>query len=334
MRFLVARGVPDSYRDDIVQETGVRLFRTWHRVDLDQGAWGLTRTIAVHAIVDYSQRKRDYEVTDLTQLPDDSDLEVAGIARFRLASVGRALAQMSSTDRRILLSEVGAASPPQLGRSATKMARSRARQRLRVMVHKPGSWGFLSPLSLRLRFASGRRFFERSMMHPQFAEGAMAVVVSLAITVASLDLGAARVAPGVSAAGSVGGPLRVAMATADMMDGSNGSNAALGIGVSPEAAYGDEDESVQDEPEGHWLRDDPLYAQETARQAGEDANTLGGDTQQAAQDARDAAQVFYEGAKEIAEDSAQIAEEEATYAAELAREEARQAQETVEDETR
>ena len=333
MRFLAARGVPDSYRDDIIQETGVRLFRTWHRVDPDPGVWGLARTIAVHAIVDHAQRKPDYDVTDLTQLPDDSDLEVAAIARFRLASVGRALTQMSSMDRRILLSEVGAASPPRLGRSATKMARLRARQRLRVMVHKPGSWGVLSPLSLRLRFASGRRFFERSLMYPPFAEGGIAVVVTLAVTLATLDLGAAAAAPFASS-GPIGGPPGVGIATVDLINGSHRPVAARGTGVSPEAANADPVKAREEKPEKHWLRDDPLYAQETAHQAREDAEHLGGDAEQAAQDVRTAAQEFHDGGKEIAEELAKIAEEEARYAAKLARKEARYAQEMAEEETR
>ena len=320
MRFLVARGVPDSYRDDIVQETGMRLFRTWHRVDPDQGAWGLARTIAVHAIVDYAQRKSDYDETDLTQLPDNWDLEVAGIARFRLASVDRALTQMSSTDRRILLSEVGAASPPRLGRSATKMARLRARQRLRVMVHKPGSWGVLSPLSLRLRFASGRRFFKRSMMYPQFAEGAMAVVVTLAITVAALTPGAGAVAPFASST-PMQGHLAAGVATTTMLDDDR-ANAARGAATSPQGTSGPTVEGVE-VPEERWLRNDPLYAQETAQQAGEDANQFHSDAQQAAQDVREGAQFFHDEAKR-----------EARYAVKLAREEARYAQEMAEEETR
>lgn len=90
-RLLAARRIPDSQRDDIIQETGIKLLRAWDRVDPDQGAWGLARTMALHAIADDANSKRRYEVTELVDLPDASDLEGAGIARFRLASVGRAL---------------------------------------------------------------------------------------------------------------------------------------------------------------------------------------------------------------------------------------------------
>ena len=305
-RLLAARRVPECQRDDIIQETGVRLFRAWHRLDPDQGAWGLARAIAIHAIADGAITHNRYEVTDLTELPEPLDPERAGIARFRLSSVRRALAQMSPTDRRVLLAEVGAAPPPTLGRSAMKMARSRARQRLRVLVEKRGSWSGLPEISLRVRAEYGRRLFhERAVTYQQFAEGAVATIVAVAITVSGLNSsiegsGSARLQDTVGGLHALG----AAMTGMDLSNVRTARRAFSTPVIRSDALAGREDLAAKAESAEPWWKD-PLYARETAQHARHDAEQLQKDTEQARKDAE---QIGEDG-EQLAEDGKQLAED-------------------------
>ena len=337
-RLLRARHVPDWQRDDIVQETGVRLFRAWDRIDPSLGVWGLARAIAIHAIADSANVRNRYELTEITDLPDPSDSERAGIARFHLSSVRRALPLMSSTDRRVLLAEVGVVSPPALGRSAMKMARSRARQRLRVLVEKPGSWAGLSHIPLRFRTACAKCFaHDRALVSSHLAEGAIAAFVALVLTVTAMDSAPPRDAPDGRIDGSADGPVDVAVALVGrdqpVRHRAGRASASSALGESTAAGQPGSPGSS-----GNQWDDDPLYARQTAEQIGKDAQREGEFWQDQAefwQDQAEAEAEFWQDEAEFWQDQAEAEgefwREQAQFLAHAAHEEARRAKRTAEE---
>lgn len=306
-RLLIARRVPEPLRDDIIQETGIRLLRVWHRVDPNRGAWGLARTIAIHAIADGASNQGRYEVLELEELAetaDTSDSEQAGIARFRLSSVRLALSHMSIADRRILLAELGAASPPSLARSAMKMARSRARQRLRVLVQKPGSWAGLPYIPLRGRLGT----FQRSCLgspsaHPQLVEGVAAAALALALTVTTPQIGNSFAEPrqlsdgqGDSRSLIVDRPLIAADRGYATEHGRRAQEDSVSQ-ANAEPSTTEEDESHEGTTAKHVMQD-AEHVKQDADQAKKDADQAGRDAEQMKKDAEQ----LKKDAEQLAED--------------------------------
>ena len=248
----------------------MRLLRSWDRLDPDKGAWGLARAIALHAIADGARGRDRHQSLEAIDLRDASDLERAGIARFRLSSVRQALLQMTPTDRRVLLTEVGVVSPPALGRSAMKMARSRARQRLRALVERPGSWVASPLIYLRQKVNRERQaaYERRVLMYPHLAESAMAAIIALTMTFATI----------------IGGGEGDTSLPMDGIQGGRSAGILLGITrgdgevsdrlerISTFQALSPEHVSYSRNPA--W-NNDPLYARETAAQVQKDAEQLG-----------------------------------------------------------
>jgi DNA-directed RNA polymerase specialized sigma24 family protein len=314
-RLLAARRVPDCQRDDIMQETAVRLFRAWDRLDPAQGAWGLARAIALHAIADGAAARARYELEELAEVPDRSDPERAGIARFHLSSVRRALSQMSPIDRSILLAEVGAATSPALGRSAMKMARSRARRRLRILVEKPGSWATLPHLSLRIKTYGRRLMHERVLMYPQFAEGAIATMVALALTVTTMGNGTDAAGPRRST-DDIGPGRSIAVVAARTTEPTHAWTASERRELS--ASHRDY-ASAHEDPDRrsgeHWLKESAAMAKRDAEQAGKEAKRLG-------KEAEYLAYLVEEETKRTGKEAERLGKE-AEYLADLAQEEAK-----------
>lgn len=135
---LARRGVPPDRREDIVQETGLKLLKTWERVDASKPLWPLTVTIALNLMRDQARKGLFTEVP--TEIPDRSasdNVEELNLARLELKRAGLALAQLNPGQREVLLAEVDPASYRSTSSpAATKMLRMRARRKLSVLMQQ------------------------------------------------------------------------------------------------------------------------------------------------------------------------------------------------------
>lgn len=146
---LASRGVYGPLQDDITQETGLRLFQAWERVDSSRPVNPLAATIALNLLRDEVRRNREV-VGEVPERPALDDVERLGMARLELQRVGRALGDLSTDHRLVLLHELADEKPaPTRGRAATKMLRMRARRRLAAILEAAG--GFAAVAWVRLR---------------------------------------------------------------------------------------------------------------------------------------------------------------------------------------
>lgn len=153
------RRVPAQLAEDLIQETGLRLFQFWERVDPGRDLWPLALTITLNILRDHiraDNRRREIVVPDEAV---EQDTEAAALARVELGRVQEALVQLTDSQRSVLLAEVGAGMHPQASPSATKMLRMRARKRLRALMEGAsaavGSLGSVVHRSLRWGSSSG-----------------------------------------------------------------------------------------------------------------------------------------------------------------------------------
>ena len=133
---LASKNVPACKRDDVVQETGLRLFGMWEKVDRARPVWPLVVTIALNLLRDEARRNPEREVLGtVPDMPTINDVEHEGLARIEFERVQLALAQLSPSHRNVLLDEiVPHAEVPKEARNATKMMRLRARRALTTLL--------------------------------------------------------------------------------------------------------------------------------------------------------------------------------------------------------
>ncbi|MFN2589027.1 MAG: RNA polymerase sigma factor [Actinomycetota bacterium] len=139
-RFLSSKKVPDSQRDDVVQETGLRLYRMWDQVDPAGSPVGLALTIAMNIVRDNARRDSHRAVVEIEpELPALCDVERSGLARIELSRVRRALGELTPAQRSVLLSELDRnEAPPNASAAAIKMLRMRARRNLSAILERAG----------------------------------------------------------------------------------------------------------------------------------------------------------------------------------------------------
>ena len=153
---LASKNVPACKRDDVVQETGLRLFGMWEKVDRARPVWPLVVTIALNLLRDEARKNPEREVLGtVPDIPTIHDVEHEGLARLELERVQHALAQLSPSHRSVLLDEiVPHAEVPKEARNATKMMRLRARRALTTLLEtavlRAGLAGFKIRKSLGL----------------------------------------------------------------------------------------------------------------------------------------------------------------------------------------
>ena len=132
--WLLRRRCPVHLVDDIVQETGLRLFKMWDEIDAMRSPRGLAFTIASNLLWDERNRRSAREVVGDVPEQSKEDVERAGIARLELARVRRAMGRLNPQQRAVLLAEIGDASSPDGSPDAVKMMRMRARKRLHALL--------------------------------------------------------------------------------------------------------------------------------------------------------------------------------------------------------
>jgi DNA-directed RNA polymerase specialized sigma24 family protein len=151
---LAGKRVPAHKRDDIVQETGLRLFRMWDQVDPERPLWALVVTIALNLLRDEARKRPEREVLGL--VPDraaDQDVERAGLARLEWRRVQSAMSQLSPDHRSILMAELGDEyATSSRGPNATKMLRMRARRRLSALLDVASASGVVIAVRIRRLF--------------------------------------------------------------------------------------------------------------------------------------------------------------------------------------
>jgi DNA-directed RNA polymerase specialized sigma24 family protein len=134
--FLARKNVPVTKQDDLIQETALRLYKMWDTVDRNRPAWALTVTIALNLVRDeYRKAPHADVVAELPDIPQNYDVERAGLARVEIGRVRQALAEMSPAHRLVLLAEVGHTSGV-VDAGAAKMRRMRARRKLTEILER------------------------------------------------------------------------------------------------------------------------------------------------------------------------------------------------------
>ncbi|MEA2446725.1 MAG: Sigma-70 region 2, partial [Actinomycetota bacterium] len=147
---LVSRGAPPWLRDDIVQETALRLFRMWDEIDPERSMFGLALTIAQNLLWDEQHRKARGEVLGLIpDVPGEQDVERSGIAREELGRVYRLLPRLNLNHRKVLLAEIGGEAPVTASGDALKMLRLRARRKLTALMESASAGIFVMGFELR-----------------------------------------------------------------------------------------------------------------------------------------------------------------------------------------
>jgi RNA polymerase sigma factor (sigma-70 family) len=137
-RVLAARGVPAQDREDLLQETALRLYRVWGNLDPEQPVWPYAVTIALNLWRD-SLRSAATHVREVAPVleydnADDLDVERTVIARQELATVTAALRQLAPEQRRLVLETEELTSVVRPLRAAERMSRMRVRRELARVV--------------------------------------------------------------------------------------------------------------------------------------------------------------------------------------------------------
>lgn len=133
--YLAGLGVPVSDREDLVQETALRVYRAWGSVDLARPIEPFIRTIAANAWRDQLRRTCDAaSLCELGERPSrEPDVEDVVAARWEVHRVARALTCLSLRQRELILA-AGSSPVPARSSASVRMARSRARRALRTAL--------------------------------------------------------------------------------------------------------------------------------------------------------------------------------------------------------
>lgn len=150
---LAARGVHAQDRDDILQDTALRLYRVWDSLAPDQPVWPYAVTISLNLWRD-SLRHKVALPTDVCDVRSgdqaaDLDVERTVLARQELATVGAALRKLAPEQRNLLLMNDEMVSVVRPLEPAERMARMRVRRELAKVVGRASA--LLGPIWWRWR---------------------------------------------------------------------------------------------------------------------------------------------------------------------------------------
>lgn len=178
---LAGKRVPKHKREDLVQETGLRLFRMWSQVDPERPVWPLAVTITLNLLRDEARRPGREVLGDIPDRPADLDVERTSFASLELKRVWRAMADLSPSHRSALLVELGQAGEvAERGPAAAKMLRLRARRKLSAALESVSVGGGLVVFRIRRMLASATHMMSGKVAgwsNEQLAPAAGAVIV-------------------------------------------------------------------------------------------------------------------------------------------------------------
>ena len=133
-RSLTARGVPAQDRDDVVQETALRVYRVWDSLDPTRSAWPFVITVAMNfwrdIIRERTGRIAQVQPMATIEIMDHQDVERDVLARQELASVRIAWRALAPEQRRLLLATEEFVETVRPLRPAERVARMRVRRQL------------------------------------------------------------------------------------------------------------------------------------------------------------------------------------------------------------
>lgn len=188
LRTMLARaGAPVTDRDDLVQETALRLYRMWPKVDHERGIEPLACRIAMNAWRDQWRRRGDREVLgDVPEVAAGPDTERVALARIEVHEVSRALGRLRPSTAAVLRVAAADAESDASTEGGTpaalRMARCRARRALQASLRVACAAAVLAVAALR---ALGRP------VRTGLATGAVASV-ALVLTLATTHAPASR----------------------------------------------------------------------------------------------------------------------------------------------
>ena len=133
-RSLTARGVPAQDRDDVVQETALRVYRSWTGLDPNRPVWPFVITVGVNYWRDILRERNgriaQVHPTDHIEVTADLDVERDVLARQELAKTVVAIGQLAPEQRKLLLASEEFADTVRPLRPAERVARMRVRRQL------------------------------------------------------------------------------------------------------------------------------------------------------------------------------------------------------------
>ena len=133
-RSLSSRGVPIQDRDDVVQETALRVYRSWNTIDPTRPAWPFVITVAVNIwrdiIRERTGRIAQVHPSATIEVTADQDVERDVLARQELANTVVAMRALAPEQRRLLLASEEFADTVRPLRAAERVARMRVRRQL------------------------------------------------------------------------------------------------------------------------------------------------------------------------------------------------------------
>lgn len=150
---LAARGVHAQDRDDILQDTALRLYRVWDSLAPDQPVWPYAVTITLNLWRDTLRHKvaQPADVASIRSADPAADLDVERtvMARQELATVGAALRKLAPEQRNLLLMNDEVAAVVRPLDASERMARMRVRRELAKVVGRASA--LIGPLWWRWR---------------------------------------------------------------------------------------------------------------------------------------------------------------------------------------
>lgn len=133
-RTLTARGVPAQDRDDVVQETALRVYRSWGRLDPNRPVWPFVITVGINiwrdVIRERTGRIAQCHPTEHIEITADQDVERDVLARQELANTVVAIRSLAPEQRRLLLATEEFGDTVRPLRAAERVARMRVRRQL------------------------------------------------------------------------------------------------------------------------------------------------------------------------------------------------------------
>lgn len=137
-RTLTARGVPAQDRDDVVQETALRVYRSWTGLDPTRSVWPFVITVGINIwrdiIRERTGRIAQVHPTEHIEVTADQDVEHEVLARQELANTVVAIRALAPEQRRLLLATEEFHDTVRPLRPAERVARMRVRRQLAKAV--------------------------------------------------------------------------------------------------------------------------------------------------------------------------------------------------------